>query len=91
MLYKINDTFYLKVDGHYVGVEITIQGDDLDIKPTSNKIEIASVKEPVRVFDMRVDKDTVIDLVRSTQGRRKNTEFEMSFDDTPRRISRSKR
>lgn len=57
MIYKIEDKFYVKVQGYYVEVDISFKDDNLDITPKGNKrIEVNDV-DKVEKFDMRLDED----------------------------------
>ena len=52
MIYKINNKYYVKVQGYYVEVSITNKNGSLDIKPNKNKntrIEVSKVKNAVIV------------------------------------------
>lgn len=51
MLYKIDDKYYIKVQGYYKEVTVSGRGNNLDIKPKSgSKIEVAKAKN-VKVVD----------------------------------------
>ena len=42
MVYKLNDKYYIKVSGYLIEVIPSLNNDELDFKPTQNKIEITS-------------------------------------------------
>lgn len=55
MLYKINNKYYIKVQGYYKEVDVSIKGDNLEIKPNNGlSIEITKVKN-VKVVDMKTE------------------------------------
>lgn len=39
MLYEINKKYYVKVGKYFVEVELVFKDNDVDLKPTKNKIE----------------------------------------------------
>ena len=46
MIYKINDKYYVKVQGYYKEVSINKSAKGLEIKPVQNsKIEVSTVKK----------------------------------------------
>lgn len=55
MLYKINDKYYIKVQGYYKQVKVTKDGNNLDIQPVTrglySKIEVARAKN-VNIVDI---------------------------------------
>ena len=59
MLYKIDNKFYIKVQGYYKEVDIKVNGDNLDITPNGNEIEVSNVKH-FETYDMRMNKADVI-------------------------------
>lgn len=40
MLYKIENKYYVKVSNYFVEVELIFKDNDVDLKPTKNKLEI---------------------------------------------------
>jgi hypothetical protein len=57
MVYKINNKYYIKVQGYYKEVEITSHGDSLDIKPITSadsKIEVTTVNN-VDIVDLKTE------------------------------------
>jgi len=62
MIYKIDNKFYIKVQGYYKEVDLKIDGDNLDITPNGNEIEITNVTN-VKVYDMRYNKKDIINEI----------------------------
>lgn len=57
MVYKINNKYYIKVQGYYREVEIIPQGDSFDIKPMTSadsKIEVTTV-DNVDIVDLKTE------------------------------------
>ena len=57
MVYKIDNRYYIKVQGYYREVEITPQGDSFDIKPINSaesKIEVTTVTD-VDIVDLKTE------------------------------------
>lgn len=47
MLYRVGTKFYIRVQGYYKEVDVSIEGDNLEVKPNGNEIEISSVKNVI--------------------------------------------
>lgn len=83
MLYKINNKFYIKVQGYYKEVDAKVDGDNLDINlvPNGDEIEIYGFEEVVIPFDMMIDKDEVIkSLNSSTKFTSKHEEKKLKYN-----------
>lgn len=81
MLYKIGNNFYIKVQGYYKGVDVKINGDDLELTPNGDEIEIYGFEEVVIPFDMMIDKDEVIkSLNSSTKFTSKHEEKKLKYN-----------
>lgn len=81
MLYKIGNKFYIKVQGYYKGVDVKINGDDLELTPNGDEIEIYGFEEVVIPFDMMIDKDEVIkSLNSSTKFTSKHEEKKLKYN-----------
>ena len=65
MLYKIDNKFYIQVQGYYLEVDIIIDGDNFDVKPNGNKLEVNDVSE-YEVYDVRIRKDDIINEFKET-------------------------
>lgn len=67
MLYQIGKKFYIKVQGYYKEVDVKVDGDNLDVAPVINgdEIEVYGFQEVVKPFDMKIDKDEVIQSIKS--------------------------
>lgn len=61
MLYEIDNKFYIKVQGYYKGVDVTVNGNDLEITPNGEELEVYNVQEFVIPIDMATGKQEVID------------------------------
>lgn len=68
MLYKIDDKFYIKVQGYYKEVDVKVDGDNLDINlvPNGDQIEVYGFEKVVIPYDMMIDKDEVIKSLNSS-------------------------
>ena len=71
MIYKINNKFYLKVQGYYKEVDIKVDGDNLDITPNGNEIETYNVGN-VEVFDVKVNKNNLIQMLNTNISHEEN-------------------
>jgi hypothetical protein len=68
MLYKIDDKFYVKVQGYYKEVDVKVDGDNLDVNlvPNGDQIEVYGFEKVVIPYDMMIDKDEVIKSLNSS-------------------------
>lgn len=54
MLYQIGNKYYLKVQGYYKEVDITIDKDNIVVKAKRDtRIEMSSVKTPIKTIDIK--------------------------------------
>lgn len=83
MLYKIDDKFYIKVQGYYKEVDVKVDGDNLDINlvPNGDQIEVYGFEKVVIPYDMMIDKDEVIkSLDSSTKFINKREEKKLKYN-----------
>jgi hypothetical protein len=83
MLYKIDDKFYIKVQGYYKEVDVKVDGDNLDINlvPNGDEIEVYGFGKVVIPYDMMIDKDEVIkSLDSSTKFINKREEKKLKYN-----------
>jgi len=83
MLYKIDDKFYIKVQGYYKEVDVKVDGDNLDINlvPNGDEIEVYGFEKVVIPYDMMIDKDEVIkSLNSSTKFTSKHEEKKLKYN-----------
>ena len=65
MIYKIDDKFYIKVQGYYKEVSVKTDGDNLDISliPDSETIEVYGFEKVVVPFDTTINKEELIQIL----------------------------
>lgn len=82
MIYEINNKYYIKVGKDFVEVEMVIKNDDIQLKPTKNKVENnGNVK--YKEINLMGNKDKFIE-----ENRRRNSRHEEESEEKPGRFSR---
>lgn len=74
MLYKIDNKYYIKVQGYYKQVDVKVNGNNLDITPNGNEIEILNAKN-VEALDTRINKDRIIAEINASKETEKQKVF----------------
>ena len=76
MIYKIDNKFYIKVQGYYKGVDIKFNGDDLDLKPNGDDLEVYNVQEKVTPIDVATTgKDEIKALLNVKENKKDNKDL----------------
>lgn len=70
MIFRIGEKFYIKVQGYYKEVDISIEGNNLAIKPNGNEIEVSNVKN-VQSYNTQYE---VEDIKKYIKTEKKNVE-----------------
>jgi len=87
MIYKIDNKFYIKVQGYYKGVDVKFNGDDLDLTPNGDELEVYNVQEKVTPIDVATTgKDEIEKLLKVKENKKDNEE--LPFRKENRRNSR---
>lgn len=73
MLYRIGNKYYVKVQGYYKEVDIKVNGDNLEITPNGNEIEV-TLASGVEVLNMTYFKEDVIKDIKSKDKKTETTE-----------------
>lgn len=62
MLYRIGNKYYVKVQGYYKEVDLKVNGDNLEITPNGNEIEVTNVSN-VEALDMNYHKENIMKAI----------------------------
>ena len=68
MLYKIDNDFYIKVQGYYVKVDVNVDGENLDVQPSKDgkRLEVGNTNN-YEIYDVRIRaKDIIKELENKT-------------------------
>ena len=90
MIYKIDNKYYIKVQGYYKEVDISIKGNNLDIKPNGNEIEASNTLK-VETFDMRMDTQKLIKELSANKPREEKRVFSAMSGEEQRERRNSRR
>lgn len=76
MIYKIDNKFYIKVQGYYKGVDVKFNGDNLDLTPNGDELEVYNVQEKVTPIDVATTgKDEIEKLLKVKENKKDNEEL----------------
>ena len=85
MLYLIDNKYYIKVGKDFTEVELVFTDDDVDLRPTNNKLE-NNGNIPYETINFLSEKE---ELLKKFKNKKENKE-EFSFNNTDKLSKRSK-
>lgn len=65
MLYRIGNKYYIRVQGYYKEVTIKVKGDNLEITPNGNEIEVTKVSN-AEMINAQTEKDSIIKSLKTS-------------------------